>query len=57
MIVSFWVNFDPQLQGYGFELWLTYVIWVAIVIGLYPLCRWYDKYKIKNRHKKWLSYL
>lgn len=57
MIVSFWVNFDPQLQGYGFELWLTYVIWIVIVVGLYPLCRWYDRYKTNNRDKKWLSYL
>jgi uncharacterized membrane protein len=57
MIVSFWVNFEPQLQGYGFELWLTYVIWIAIVVGLYPLCRWYDRYKTNNRDKKWLSYL
>jgi uncharacterized membrane protein len=57
MIVSFWVNFDPQLRGYGFDLWLTYVIWIVVVVGLYPLCRWYDKYKTNNRHKKWLSYL
>ena len=57
MIVSFWVNFDPQLQGYGFELWVTYVIWIVLVIGLYPLCRWFDKYKTSHRDKKWLSYL
>ena len=57
MIVSFWVNFEPQLRGYGFDLWLTYVIWVAIVAGLYPLCKMYDKYKMNNKDKKWLSYL
>jgi uncharacterized membrane protein len=57
MIVSFWVNFDPQLRGYGFELWVTYAVWIVIVVALYPLCRWYDKYKSNNRHKKWLSYL
>lgn len=57
MIVSFWVNFDPQLQGYGFELWVTYVVWILLVVALYPLCRWYDKYKTNTRHKKWLSYL
>lgn len=57
MIVSFWVNFDPQLQGYGFELWVTYVIWIVLVIGLYPLCRWFDRYKTNHRDKKWLSYL
>jgi uncharacterized membrane protein len=57
MIVSFWVNFDPQLRGYGFDLWVTYVVWIVVVVGLYPLCQWYDKYKTNNRHKKWLSYL
>jgi uncharacterized membrane protein len=57
MIVSFWVNFDPQLRGYGFDLWLTYVIWILLVIALYPLCKWYDKYKSTHRHNKFLSYL
>jgi len=57
MIVSFWVNADPQLQGYGFKLWVTYAVWIIIVVGLYPVCRWYDKYKTNNKHKKWLSYL
>jgi len=57
MIVSFWVNFDPQLRGYGFELWVTYVIWIVLVIGLYPVCGWFDRYKTNHRDKKWLSYL
>lgn len=57
MIVSFWVNFEPQLQGYGFDLWLTYVIWILLVAGLYPLCKLYDQYKTNHKEKKWLSYL
>ena len=57
MIVTLWVNFDPQLRGYGFDLWLTYVLWIVIVAGLYPLCRWYDNYKRNNPQKKWLSYI
>lgn len=57
MIVSFWVNFDPQLQGYGFDLWVSYVLWIVIVVGLYPLCRWFDRYKRNNKDKKWLSYV
>ena len=57
MVISFWVNAEPQLRGYGFELWVVYAIWILIVVGLYPLCRWYDKYKTNNRDKKWLSYL
>jgi uncharacterized membrane protein len=57
MIVSFWVNFEPALRGYGFDLWVTYVLWILLVAGLYPLCRWYDRYKRTNPQKKWLSYV
>ena len=48
---------NENLIGYGFSLIVVYLIWIVIVIGLYPLCRWYDKYKIKNKQNKWLSYL
>lgn len=43
--------------GEGFSLTITYVIWLAVVIGLYPLCKWYDNYKTNHKEKKWLSYL
>ena len=48
---------DPQLKGYGFSLGITYLVWIGIVIALYPLCKWYDKYKTANKEKWWLSYL
>jgi uncharacterized membrane protein len=57
MIISGWVNFDPQLRGYGFDLWVVYAIWIILVVALFPLCRWYDKYKATHRHNKFLSYL
>jgi uncharacterized membrane protein len=41
----------------GTSLFIVYVIWICIVASLYPLCRWYDKYKANNRQKWWLSYL
>ena len=43
--------------GEGFSLTIVYMIWLAVVIGLYPLCKWYDKYKTNHKEKKWLSYL
>lgn len=43
--------------GEGFSLTITYVIWLAVVIGLYPVCKWYDRYKTNHKEKKWLSYL
>lgn len=48
---------DPQLKGYGFSLGFTYLVWVVIVLLLYPLCKWYDKYKTAHKQKWWLSYL
>jgi uncharacterized membrane protein len=50
-----WV--DPQLKGYGFSLGVTYLVWIGIVLLLYPLCKWYDKYKTDHKEKWWLSYL
>jgi hypothetical protein len=48
---------DPQLKGYGFPLIVTYLVWVGMVLFLYPLCKWYDNYKTTHKEKWWLSYL
>jgi len=42
--------------GYGYPLWFVYVVWIAIVLALYPLCRWFAGYKRAHR-AWWLSYL
>ena len=42
--------------GFGYDLWVAYAVWIAIVIGLYPVCRWYAGLKERNR-SWWLSYL
>jgi uncharacterized membrane protein len=43
--------------GEGVQLRYVYLIWLAIVIGLYPVCKWYDRYKTNHKEKWWLSYL
>jgi len=43
--------------GEGYSLAIAYLIWISVVIALYPLCKWYDKYKSSHPEKKWLSYL
>ncbi len=41
---------------FGFQLIVVYGIWILVVMLLYPLCKWYSRYK--NTHKQWwLSYL
>ncbi len=43
--------------GEGFSLGIVYFIWSCVVASLYPLCKWYDRYKTSHPEKKWLSYL
>lgn len=52
------VNDEKSLQGYGTGLFTVYLIWMGVVVFLYPFCRWYDRYKRANQAtKKWLSYV
>jgi uncharacterized membrane protein len=57
MILSTWIGFEPNLQGYGFSLWVVYIIWIALILGLYPLCKKFDQYKLDHKEMWWLSYL
>ena len=41
----------------GVGLRWIYLIWAAVVLLLYPLCKWYGRYKGIHREKKWLRYL
>lgn len=52
-----WVTVESKLQGYGFSLAITYAVWVGLLVILYYLCKWYDRYKSSHRDKWWLSYL
>jgi uncharacterized membrane protein len=46
-----------KMANYGYSLLVVYLVWIGIVLILYPICYKYMKYKANNRHKKWLSYL
>jgi hypothetical protein len=35
-----WGVFPP---GYGYSLWVVYLIWASVVFSLYPVCRRSDK--------------
>jgi uncharacterized membrane protein len=45
------------LKGYGLNLVSVYLIWIGVVILLYPLCKKFDKFKQSHKEKWWLSYL
>lgn len=42
--------------GWGAPLPVIYLIWAAVVVALYPVCRWYAAVKAR-RSDWWLSYL
>jgi uncharacterized membrane protein len=41
--------------GWGFSLPIVYLIWICVVIALYPLCRWFAALK-QRCSDAWLSY-
>ncbi len=41
---------------FGYPLWAVYLLWAAIVIALFPLCKRYSEYKATHT-QWWLSYL
>jgi uncharacterized membrane protein len=43
-------------QGFGVGLVGVYLIWIAVVVALYPLCRWVAAAKAR-RQDWWLSYV
>lgn len=49
--------FKFAMPGEGYSLATVYLVWITIVILMYPLCKWYDRYKTEHREKWWLSYL
>ncbi len=53
----FGFNFGRPKVGGGVDLWVIYLIWIGVVVLLYPVCKWYGKYKKDHKEKKWLSYL
>jgi uncharacterized membrane protein len=53
---------DPQSpflfrpHQFGFSLAFVYLEWIAVVFALYPLCRWFGRYK-RTHTQWWLTYL
>ena len=50
------VDFGQSPTGIGFNLVVVYLVWMAGVLLLYPLCRWFAGVK-QRRRDWWLSYL
>ncbi len=50
-------TFDINLKGFGFNLVIVYLIWIGIILMLYPICKKFDAYKRNHKEKWWLGYL
>lgn len=50
------VTHPGDLKGFGFSLPVVYLIWIAVLAALYPLCRWFGHVR-RARRDWWLSYL
>ena len=47
--------FSPP-PGWGYSLPIVYMVWLLVVVTMYPLCRWFAALK-QRRSDPWLSYL
>jgi uncharacterized membrane protein len=46
-----------SLINFGLRLEAVYLVWILVILLLYPICRWYQKYRENYPSKWWLSYL
>lgn len=51
------MEFGRPATGFGLSLPYMYVYWLSLVVFMFPLCRWFGKYKAKNKHITWLKYM
>jgi uncharacterized membrane protein len=42
---------------WGFSLPVAYLIWVAVIILLYPICRWFADVKSRHKESWWTPYI
>ena len=51
------VPFKFLQPGEGVGLPGVYLVWLLLILMLYPLCRWFAEYKRHHHRKWWLSYM
>jgi len=58
MVLTTMIQRSPGLKGYGFNLLIVYIVWIALIFLLYPICKRFDQYKRTHRSGQWwLSYI
>ena len=46
------------LKGkFGFSIGYVYLVWMVVILFLYPLCIYWNDFKARNKSKWWVSYV
>jgi uncharacterized membrane protein len=56
MVFGVFKNGRPETGG-GVQLPAIYLIWLSVIVLLYPVCKWYDRFKSEHKEKQLLRYL
>ena len=54
---QFGILSNGRPKNSGVDLGQVYLIWIGILIVMFPLCKWYGKYKANHQGKSILRYL
>ncbi len=57
MIITLEAFTTDRMADYGYSLGVVYLVWVLVVLFLYPFSKKYMTYKLIHKEKWWLSYL
>ncbi len=49
--------FGNQRLPSNSPLWAVYLVWMLVVVLLYPACLWFAGFKARNSNRAWVSYL
>ena len=57
MILDNTTYFTDKMASYGYSMLVVYLVWIALILLLFPICKKYMEYKVRHKEKWWLSYL
>ena len=57
MILDNTTFITDKMATYGYSMLVVYLVWIALILILFPICKKYMEYKAQNKDKWWLSYL
>jgi uncharacterized membrane protein len=56
-VAPFMASFDAFPPWWGFNLGAVYLIWIAVILLLYPACRWFAAVKARHKNSWWTPYI